>query len=251
MELSQSLVLSIVKSDERFPVDFDDAWQWIGYNAKSKAKNKLVNNFEEEVDFLPKWVKNPQGGRPSESIKLTVDCFKSLAMMAGTEKGKEIRRYFLECERLAKEAAVVIPAQAEHIRELELVLQVEQTRLKLVERQDSMLTLHGSPVVLALAGKPDAIVEVEKATLEVIDNQHNISFKGQTLTQIKEYLEKRYGIRFKSGAEIKRRLERMGQEGLIAQTKRSVVSDYVPEENLDQIYRLLINGDRQMLLGEG
>lgn len=33
---------------------------------------------------------------------LTVDCFKSLGMMAGTEQGKKIRRYFLECERQLK-----------------------------------------------------------------------------------------------------------------------------------------------------
>jgi P63C domain len=33
-----------------------------------------------------------------ENIKLTSDCFKSFCLMAGTAKGKEVRRYFLNCE---------------------------------------------------------------------------------------------------------------------------------------------------------
>lgn len=46
--------------------------------------------------------KNPAGGRPSEEIRLTVDCFKQWGMMSGTAEGKQVRRYFLECERIAK-----------------------------------------------------------------------------------------------------------------------------------------------------
>lgn len=63
MEFSHELALALVQSDRAFPVDFDDAWRWIGYSTKQKAKNKLVNNFEEEIDFLTKWVKTPTGGR--------------------------------------------------------------------------------------------------------------------------------------------------------------------------------------------
>ena len=61
-----------------FPVDLDDAWKWIGCSEKSDAKAVLKNNFEEGVDFLGKGPKTSSGGRPSEWIVLTVDCFKSL-----------------------------------------------------------------------------------------------------------------------------------------------------------------------------
>nr|WP_290224205.1 hypothetical protein [Trichocoleus desertorum] len=104
MEFSHELALALVRSADPFPIDFDDAWQWVGYSSKQKAKNKLLNHFEEGIDFLTKRLKNSQGGRPSELIQLTIDCFKSFGMMAGTDKGKEIRRYFLECERTAKAA---------------------------------------------------------------------------------------------------------------------------------------------------
>lgn len=55
--------LALVQSDKPFPVDFEQAWRWIGYSTKQKAKNKLTNNFEEEIDFLTEWLKTPTGGR--------------------------------------------------------------------------------------------------------------------------------------------------------------------------------------------
>lgn len=38
-----------------------------------------------------------------EDIHLTANCLKEMGMMAGTEKGKEIRKYFLQCEKKLKE----------------------------------------------------------------------------------------------------------------------------------------------------
>lgn len=76
-----------MSSNETFPIDFDDAWQWLGYSTKQKAKTKLVNNFKTGLDFnLTQTVKVQNEGtrtvsRPYEEIKLTIDCFKSLAMM--------------------------------------------------------------------------------------------------------------------------------------------------------------------------
>jgi phage anti-repressor protein len=109
VEFSPELAITLVRSAETYPVDFDDAWQWLGYSRKEKAKLKLMKNFEQGLDFgiFHQTVQNSAGqgigvGRPAEKIRLTVDCFKSLGMMAGTEKGREIRRYFLECERQLK-----------------------------------------------------------------------------------------------------------------------------------------------------
>ncbi len=112
VEFSPELANSLVRSAEVYPVDLDDAWQWLGYNKKQQAKSKLIKNFESELDFrvftqtsVNSEGQGVKGGRPAEKIHLTVDCFKSLGMMAGTEKGREIRRYFLECERQLKAMA--------------------------------------------------------------------------------------------------------------------------------------------------
>jgi len=103
IDFNTETAIALLDSTNEFPVDFDDAWQWLGYATKQKAEKKLKQNFEEGIDFLTKGLKSSTGGRPSELIALTVDCFKSLGMTAGTEQGKQIRKYFLECEKLAKQ----------------------------------------------------------------------------------------------------------------------------------------------------
>ena len=84
LSFSQELALAIYTSEETHPVDLDDAWQWLGYSRKSDCLTKLRSNFEEGEDFCGKSRKSSTGGRPSNSIFLTVECFKSTGMMTGT-----------------------------------------------------------------------------------------------------------------------------------------------------------------------
>jgi phage anti-repressor protein len=93
-----------------FPVDFDVAWGWLDFSNKANAKKAFkLAGFIEGADFI---LKDELGSldvpRPAEKISLSVDCLKMWAMMAGTQKGKEVRRYFLECEKIAK-SKVAIP----------------------------------------------------------------------------------------------------------------------------------------------
>lgn len=45
------------------------------------------------------------GGRPSTEFALTIDTAKELAMVEGNAKGKQARKYFIECEKAAKQPA--------------------------------------------------------------------------------------------------------------------------------------------------
>lgn len=174
-----------------------------------------------------------------------------MTLSKNTDQVVECKLDLVDAFEKAKHAIkTVIPAQNDRIRELELELEISKSKERVMDRQDSMLTLHGSAVVLALAGRADQIVEVEKPTLEVIDDRHNLRFEGQTLKQVAEYIEKAHGIRFKSGADLKRALLKLGAEGLIAQSPRTVTADYIPKEFLREVYGLLTRGDRQKLIGE-
>lgn len=110
MDFNIDLAQSLLDSSEEFPVDFERCWIWVGYTRKDSAKEKLIRNFEKGIDYSAIWrsVAHSNGSSASrtEQIFLTVDAFKAFGMMAGTAKGKEIRKYFLECEKIAKQATV-------------------------------------------------------------------------------------------------------------------------------------------------
>jgi phage anti-repressor protein len=96
----------IAQSLDDFPVDFDQAWQWVGYSRKDHALEALERNFEKGVDFDSRLKGNQTKGRGGDrktiDYYLTADCFKAFCMMAGTEKGKEVRKYYLELEKKYK-----------------------------------------------------------------------------------------------------------------------------------------------------
>lgn len=52
MDLTPEIVFSFIQSDEKFPINFDDAWQWIGYSRKGAAKSALESNFIKDLDFF-------------------------------------------------------------------------------------------------------------------------------------------------------------------------------------------------------
>jgi len=59
--------------------------------------------LDKGLDFLRFALKNTgKRGRPAKHIRLTVDGFKMFCQAAETEKGKQVRRYFVECERELK-----------------------------------------------------------------------------------------------------------------------------------------------------
>lgn len=72
--------------------------------------------FVENVDYvevIPETGKNPQGGRPRIDYHLSLDMAKELSMVERNARGREARRYFIECERrLNSQSPAPAPALA-------------------------------------------------------------------------------------------------------------------------------------------
>ncbi len=135
----QSAIKSLVQSEAEFPVDFDDAVVWIGWTSKQQGKQVLLNNFEEEQDFLRNGFKSPNGGRPSERINLTIDCFKQLSMLAGTDRGKEVRKYFLQCEKeLKSQSTIPLQLPQTYLDALKALVASEEEKLVLVAQKEQL-----------------------------------------------------------------------------------------------------------------
>jgi len=117
---SPAIAEQLYISTEQFPVDFDDAWQWLGYSKKDKALDTLKSYFIEGEDFAflqkGEW---RQDGRSSDLYSLTVNCFKEFGMIARTVQGKLVRKYFLECETRMKQLAELVPMLEAKIDDLQ------------------------------------------------------------------------------------------------------------------------------------
>jgi phage anti-repressor protein len=116
-EFSIELAQTLFDSEDAFPVDLDDAWVWLGYAEKRNALRKLTSHFEEKIDYLDlarsgesletEGFGNIKGSTP-DKYSLTVECFKHIAMLAETAQGREVRKYFIECEKVAKLSGVKV-----------------------------------------------------------------------------------------------------------------------------------------------
>lgn len=104
-QLYAQLMESRFTSTEPFPVDFDDLWKAIGFAMKHKAVEALTRNHVEGVDYS--LVTQPgkqsgdentpgRGGHNAKRYVLTIDCAQRFALAAGTERGKEVRTFFVK-----------------------------------------------------------------------------------------------------------------------------------------------------------
>ena len=69
-------------------------------------KNRINEyDFVENQDFISfsENLEKPTGGRPSQEYYITLDMAKELSMVERNDKGKQARRYFIECEKKLKE----------------------------------------------------------------------------------------------------------------------------------------------------
>lgn len=85
--------------------------------------------FTEGQDFSTK-MSESTGGRPRIDHIVSLDMAKEISMIQRTEKGKQARAYFLECERRAKEKQVAALPQDYASALRELAASVEQTELE-------------------------------------------------------------------------------------------------------------------------
>lgn len=92
--------------------------------------------LDESVDYKAIKVylthENGVGGIYSKDYAVTLDCAKELAMLSRVEKGKQARKYFIECEKIAKDIQETNPRVPKTFREA-LLLAAEQQEV--IEKQ--------------------------------------------------------------------------------------------------------------------
>lgn len=93
-------------SKNDFVIDLDDVWKWIGFTRRDNCKRVLEKNFIQDIDYkilLLRKEEQVHGGHNKEEILLNIDTFRELCTLVGTDRGKEIRKYYIKLEKIFHE----------------------------------------------------------------------------------------------------------------------------------------------------
>lgn len=107
----------------------------VGKDFSAWIKDRIeMYGFAENVDYLvfsPN-LGNNQKGRPTKEYHVSLDMAKELSMVDRGEKGKEIRKYFLKCEKIAKESLHRVQSlPTTFVEALEMLVESEKKKIEL------------------------------------------------------------------------------------------------------------------------
>lgn len=137
---------------------------WNALESKQEFSHWIKNRIDklgliESRDYgvFDKIIKNTEGGvgRPVTEYVVTMDIAKHLAMIEMTDKGREVREYFIECE---KQLAQSFKAPTNMVEALELALE----QAKQIEAQKQTIA-HQQEVIEYQGDKLENFTSVEKA----------------------------------------------------------------------------------------
>ena len=116
-----------------YPINLEHVFKMIGFANKGNAMKTIKSNFTRDEDykimlFHTEKRKN-EGGFNKEDVMLNIDTFKNLCMMAKTQKGKEIRKYYVKLENIYNE---IIKSE---IEEQKKILEEQKKQIQLLENK--------------------------------------------------------------------------------------------------------------------
>lgn len=92
-------------------------------------ERNLDFDFELDKDYTLYQMVHPQNGQLIDDFALTLDMAKEISMIQRTEKGKQARQYFIDCEKQLKQ-----PKELSRLEILTLALEAEKRVVELEEK---------------------------------------------------------------------------------------------------------------------
>lgn len=111
------------------------AWLGVGAEFSHWIKRRIDHyGFQIAKDFMviANPGENPNGGRPTSDYHCTLDMAKELAMVENNSRGRQARRYFIDCEKRLHEHTALNPDNLPtHLETAEALVQVLRDRQRL------------------------------------------------------------------------------------------------------------------------
>jgi anti-repressor protein len=114
---------------------------------KERFSRFMERNFEygfiENIDYTPYQNVHPLNNQIIEDFILTLDCAKEISMVQRTEKGKQARQYFIQCEKQLIEAKPKLPvtykdALKQLVAEIEEKEKLQEENLFLIANNENL-----------------------------------------------------------------------------------------------------------------
>lgn len=155
--------------------------------------------FNQNFDYrevMDKNVQNPKGGRPSTDYEITLDMAKEIAMIQRSEKGKQIRQYFLELEKKWNSPETVMNRALEYSRKQVQALLQTNEKLELENKMKDQQLNELKPKALFADAVATSHTSILVGELAKILKQNGIEMGQKRLfawLREKGYLIKRQG----------------------------------------------------------
>lgn len=158
------------------------------YSDWIKAQVKRAR-LREGIDFIKFPQKGEKNIRPKIEYHFTIEAGKHIGMISGTDKGFEVRDYFIECERQLLEQKPAIPSYPEALRQLADSLEREETNRPKIEYHDEVLKSVTDITVTVIAKDLGTTAIKLNKLLQNIGVQYK---SGKTWVLKSEYQDKGY-----------------------------------------------------------
>lgn len=114
----------------------ESKYQFANWIQERITKYGFVKNQDYEV--FKENLKNSNGGRPQIEYALSVDMAKELSMVENNEKGRLARKYFIECEKIARECMVASYQIEDPIKRAERWIEEQKEKKALEAKNQEM-----------------------------------------------------------------------------------------------------------------
>jgi len=152
----------------------------VGKDFTNWIKDRILQyDFVENQDFIllansgEQTCNAGRGGHNKQEYHITIDMAKELSMVEKNAKGKEARKYFIMCERIAKE--LTKPRELTTLEILELALKNEKAKLAAIaERDDAIKTkawIGDKKVATSMATASVAVRQAESLKEQIGDSK--------------------------------------------------------------------------------
>ena len=114
----------------------ESKYQFANWMQERISKYGFVENQDYEV--FKESLKNSNGGRPAIEYALSLDMAKELSMVENNEKGRLARKYFIECEKIAREGMLASYQIEDPIKRAERWIEEQKVRKALEAKNQEM-----------------------------------------------------------------------------------------------------------------